>query len=53
MTADARVRELLLLNLFAVFSARDPERRLEAIVANYTKDVIWSDPEATPRATRH
>jgi hypothetical protein len=47
MTADARVRELLLLNLFAVFSERDPERRLKVIAANYTEDVIWSNPEAT------
>jgi hypothetical protein len=43
----ARIRELLLLNLFVVFSERDPERRLEAIVANYTEDVVWSDSEAT------
>jgi hypothetical protein len=49
MTDDARIRELLLLNLFAVFSERDPERRIEAIVANYTEDVIWSNPEATTR----
>jgi hypothetical protein len=47
MTDDARIRELLLLNLFAVFSERDPERRMNAIVANYTEDVIWSNPEAT------
>ena len=48
MTTDAaRIRELLLLNLFVVFSERDPERRLKAIVANYTEDVVWSDPEAT------
>jgi hypothetical protein len=46
-TQDARIRELLLVNLFAVFSERDPERRLRAIVANYTEDVIWSSPEAT------
>jgi SnoaL-like domain len=44
-TQDARIRELLPLNLFAVFSERDPERRLKAIVANYTEDVIWSSPE--------
>jgi hypothetical protein len=43
----ARIRELLLVNLFVVFSERDPERRLEAIVANYTDDVVWSDSEAT------
>ena len=48
-TQAARIRELLLLNLFAVFSERDPERRLEAIVANYTDDVIWSDPDVTTR----
>ena len=46
-TDDARIRELLPLNLFAVFSERDPERRLKAIVANYTEDVIWSSPEVT------
>jgi hypothetical protein len=46
-TDEARIRELLPLNLFAVFSERDPERRLKAIVANYTEDVIWSSPEAT------
>jgi hypothetical protein len=37
----------MLVNLFAVFSERDPERRMKAIVANYTEDVDWSDPEAT------
>jgi hypothetical protein len=47
MTDDARIRELMLLNLFAVFNERDPERRQRAIAANYTEDVIWSDPEAT------
>ena len=48
MTTDAaRIRELLLINLFVVFSERDPERRLKAIVANYTEDVVWSDSEAT------
>jgi hypothetical protein len=46
-TDAARIRELLLLNLFVVFSERDSERRLEAIVANYTEDVVWSDSEAT------
>ena len=45
----ARIRELLLVNLFEVFSERDPERRMTAIVANYTEDVIWSSPEATTR----
>lgn len=48
-TQDARIRELLLVNLFAVFSERDPERRMRAIVANYTEDVIWSSPEVTTR----
>ena len=48
-TQDARIRELMLLNLFAVFSERDPERRMKAILANYTEDVIWSNPEATAR----
>jgi hypothetical protein len=48
-THDARIRELLLDNLFAVFSERDPERRMRAIVANYTEDVIWSSPEVTIR----
>jgi hypothetical protein len=47
LTDAARIRELLLLNLFVVFSERDPERRLKAIVANYTEDVVWSDSEAT------
>ncbi len=35
------------MNLFAVFNERDPERRLKAITANYTEDVIWTDPERT------
>jgi hypothetical protein len=47
MTDDARIRELMLINLFAVFNERDPERRLKAIAANYTEDVTWSDPERT------
>jgi hypothetical protein len=42
-----RIRELLLANLFAVFSERDPKRRLEVIARNYTEDVIWSDPDGT------
>ena len=46
-TDDARIRELMLMNLFAVFNERDPERRLNAIAANYTEDVIWTDPERT------
>jgi len=48
-TQDARIRELLLVNLFAVFSERDPGRRMTAIAASYTEDVIWSSPEATTR----
>ena len=47
MTDPARIRELLLANLFAVFSERDEERRLKAIADNYTEDVIWSDPDRT------
>jgi hypothetical protein len=46
-TDPARIRELLLANLFAVFSERDPERRLQVIERNYTEDVIWSDPDRT------
>ena len=46
-TDAARIRELLLINLFAVFSESDPKRRLEVIEASYTADVIWSDPETT------
>jgi hypothetical protein len=46
-TDDARIRELMLMNLFAVFNERDPERRLNAIEANYTEDVIWTAPEKT------
>ena len=47
ITDDGRIRELMLMNLFAVFNERDPERRLKAITANYTEDVIWTDPERT------
>ena len=47
ITDDARIRELMLMNLFAVFNERDPERRLKAITANYTEDVIWTAPERT------
>ena len=43
----ARIRELMLDNLFAVFNERDPERRSKAIAANYTDDVIWTDPDGT------
>jgi SnoaL-like domain len=46
-TEPARIRELMLANLFAVFSERDPERRLEAIARNYTEDVVWTDPDGT------
>jgi hypothetical protein len=33
-TDPARIHELLLANLFAVFSERDPERRLQVIERN-------------------
>ena len=46
-TEPARIRELMLANLFAVFSERDPGRRLEVIARNYTEDVIWTDPDGT------
>jgi 1-acyl-sn-glycerol-3-phosphate acyltransferase len=49
MTDSARIRELMLVNLFAVFNERDEERRLKAIADNYTEDVIWTDPEGTTR----
>ena len=42
-TDDERIRDLMLINLFAVFNERDPERRLEAIAANYAEDVTWTD----------
>jgi SnoaL-like domain len=47
VTDPARIRELLLENLFAVFNERDPERRSAAIATNYTEDVIWTDPDRT------
>ncbi len=47
MTDEARIRQLMLDNLFAVFNVRDGARRWEAITRNYTEDVIWSDPEVT------
>jgi SnoaL-like domain len=47
MTDDARIRELMLVNLFAVFNERSAERRLKAIADNYTEDVIWTDPDDT------
>jgi hypothetical protein len=46
-TDPARIRELLLANLFEVFNVRDPRRRMEAIERNYTEDVTWSDPDGT------
>ena len=46
-TEPARIRELLLANLFAVFGERDRERRLQVIARNYTEDVIWTDPDRT------
>jgi hypothetical protein len=36
----ARIRELMLANLFAVFNERDPKRRSKAIARNYTEGVI-------------
>ena len=45
MTEPDLIRELLLDNLFRVFNERDPERRARAIAANYTEDVVWTDPE--------
>ena len=47
MTDDRRIRELMLVNLFAVFNERSAERRLKAIADNYTEDVIWTDPDDT------
>ena len=47
MTDPARISELMLENLFAVFNVRDPERRVEAIARNYTQDVTWTDPDGT------
>ena len=49
MTDAARISELMLINLFAVFNERDAERRSKAIAANYAEDVIWTDPEGTTR----
>src|SRR6185312_2185859 len=43
----ARIRELMLANLFAVFGERNLERRSKAIAANYTDDVIWTEPDRT------
>jgi SnoaL-like domain len=48
MSADpARIRELMLANLFEVFSEPDPKRRLEVIERNYTEDVTWTDHNGT------
>jgi SnoaL-like protein len=46
-TDAARIRELLLDNLFAVFNVRDAARRSEAIARNHTEDVTWTDPDGT------
>jgi hypothetical protein len=48
-TDPAQISELMLGNLFAVFNVRDPKRRLEAIVRNYTEDVSWTEPDRTTR----
>jgi SnoaL-like domain len=47
ISGPARIRELMLANLFAVFNEHDPKRRLDVIARNYTEDVIWSDPDGT------
>jgi SnoaL-like domain len=47
VTDTARIRELLLANLFEVFNVRDPKRRMEAISRNYAEDVAWTDPDST------
>jgi hypothetical protein len=47
LSDPARIRELLLENLFAVFSERDPARRMEVIARNYTEDVTWFEPDTT------
>jgi len=49
-TDPTGIRELMLANLFAVFSERDPERRLEVIARNYTEDVVSSDRTGRPQA---
>ncbi len=47
-TDDARIRELMLMNLFAVFNERDPNRRLNATGKNKVDDEgIRTDPERT------
>jgi hypothetical protein len=52
-TDPARIRELLLANLFAVFNVRDPKRRLEAIARNYTEDVIGRTPTGRAKGMKH
>ena len=47
MTDPARIRELMLENLFSVVGERDPEQRSEAIARIYTDDVTWTDPDGT------
>jgi SnoaL-like domain len=47
LTDPARVRELMLANLFAVVGERDAPRRLEVIARNYTEDVTWTDHNGT------
>ena len=39
-TKPARIRKLMLENLFVVLNERDRSRRLMAIARNYTEDVI-------------
>ena len=40
----ATIRDLMLANLFDVFSERDRERRNTAIARTYTDTVVFSDP---------
>jgi hypothetical protein len=49
-TDAARIRELLMINLFVVFSERDPGRRLKAIVANWPR--AWAPPGRRDRRHR-
>ena len=49
VTDSERIRALMLANLFAVFSERDPKRRLEVIQRSYTEDVTWTDPDGTTK----
>jgi hypothetical protein len=46
----ARIRELLLANLFAVFNERDPQRRLDVIARNYTGTSSGRTPTDDSRA---